>query len=123
MAVFQGARVRGTALPAAGVDDVRARVAVPAAHPPRPRVRPMGLLMATIVAATLLGLVYLTQTLGSNATTSEIWKLEQDRAKLQSQINRHAIQVLQSSDSDSVRTQARRLKLKKLDEPLVLSAP
>ncbi len=123
MAVIQGARLRTDTLPAGHLDGGRSRSAAPATVAPAPRVRPMGLLMAAIVAATMLGLVYLTQTLGSNATTSEIYGLERAKVQLQTEISRHAILVLEASDSDAVRTEARHLKLKKLGDAVVLSAP
>jgi len=83
----------------------------------------MGLVMAAIVAATLLGLVYLTQTLGSNATTSEIGLLEAQRADLHKEVRRHQTLVLRKADEDAIRAQARRLKLKPLDDAIVLTAP
>ena len=123
MAVLQGVRLRTDTLPADGFDARRARAAATTTVDTPTRVRPMGLLMAAIVSLTVLGLVYLTQTLGSNATSSEIWLLERDKTKLQTQIARDAILVLEASDGDTVRAEARRLKLKKLGDGIVLSAP
>ena len=82
MAVYQGTRLRTSAHPAAGTSARRSRSAAPATVSPVPRVRPMGLLMAAIVAATMLGLVYLTQTLGTNATSTEVYQLETERNEL-----------------------------------------
>lgn len=123
MAVYQDARVRGAAFPPARVDDVRSPGARPALATSSQRVRPTGLLMAAIVAATMLALVYLTQTLGSHATTSEIAKLEGQRAKLQTQITQGSLLVIEASEPDEVRARANKLKLKKLGAPLVLRAP
>jgi hypothetical protein len=83
----------------------------------------MGLLMAGIVAGTLLGLVYLTQTLGSNASSSELGTIQRDRAALLTEINRHATLVLELSDGDAIQKGARKHKLRPLGDPLILSAP
>ena len=123
MAVYQGARVRGSVIPARRVDDVPPRAAVPASAGQRQRVRPTGLLMAAIVAATIVGLVYLTQTLGSSATSSEIYRLEDRRTELQGDIAAGALLVLEASDRETVRPAALKLKLKQLGKPLVLRAP
>ena len=123
MALYEGARVRGSGLSVRRVDAVAGRAAVPESTGPRQRVRPTGLLMAAIVATTMLGLVYLTQTLGTSATSEEIWKLEGDRAELQGDIASGALLVLEASEAESVRPAARKLKLKPLGEPLVLRAP
>lgn len=81
--------------------------------------------MATIVAATMLGLVYLTQTLGSHATSAEIVGLEATRAELQKQITQGSLIVMEASEEDNVRAraQAGKLKLRKLGAPLVLRVP
>jgi len=123
MAVYQGVRVRGSALSARRADDVPPRAAVPSSTDQRQRVRPTGLLMAAIVAATILGLVYLTQTLGSSATSSEIYDLEGQRSELQGDIATGTLLVLEASDRETVRPAARKLKLKPLGAPLVLRAP
>ncbi len=123
MAVLHGARLRHGALPAPAAPGTRPRVAVPRSGQPAHRVRPTGLLLAGIAAATILGLAYLTQTLGSNATNSEIRSLDRARGALQTEINRHAILVLKAADGDTVRSEARRLGLKKLGDPVVLTAP
>ena len=125
MAVLQGARLRTDTLPAGHIEDRRlqAVATAPATTGAPSRVRPTGLLMAAIVAATMLGLVYLTQTLGGNATSTEIKLLEGKKVQLQTQIGRDAILVIKATDDDIVRTEARRLKLKKLGEGIVLQAP
>ena len=122
MAVFQGARLRSAALPTA--DPVaRPRVAAPATVRSTPRVRPMGLLMAGIVAATMLGLVYLTQTLGSNATNSEIRVLDNRRSEITKDIRRQVISVEKATESDVIIKGARKAKLTRLGKVVVLSAP
>ena len=79
--------------------------------------------MAAIVAATMLGLVYLTQTLGGHATTAEIAGLEAERTELQTEIKQGWVIVTQASEEDNVRAEAGKLKLRKLGAPLVLRVP
>lgn len=121
MAVLQGARLRTGAMPAAR--SAPARVAVPAAVPASSRVRPIGLFMAAIVIATLVALAYLTQTLGSNATSAEIRDYQAEQVEAKDEIRRQATLVQLKVDTDDIRTEARRLKLKKLSKPIVLEAP
>jgi hypothetical protein len=129
MAVLQGAHARPRNLP-------RART-TPAARPvvqagtsttsstgsAVARVRPAGLLLAAIMASALFGMVYLTQTLGTSAMSSEAASLDQDGADLQGQIKRNYIQVGLLVQDDEIRAAARRLKLKDLAKPVVLPAP
>jgi hypothetical protein len=123
MAVFQGARLRSTALPAADSAARFPRVSAPPTVDAIPRVRPMGLLMAGIVTATMLGLVYLTQTLGSNVTTQEIRSLDAQRQELHQTIRRNAVAVQDVTDADVITIAARGQKLKRLGGVLVLPAP
>ena len=83
----------------------------------------MGLLMAGIITATMLGLVYLTQTLGSNATSSEIRYLEAQRLELADDLRRQAVLVESFTDPDVVTKAARRSKLHNLGGAVVLPAP
>jgi hypothetical protein len=83
----------------------------------------MGLLMAAIVAATIVGLVYLTQTLGTNAESTEIDRLEVQRNQLIQEIKRHEVVALDMTQAEVVVPRARDQKLKRLGEPLVLPAP
>lgn len=83
----------------------------------------MGLIMAVIVAATMLGLVYLTQTLGTNAKTTEIailegqaWQIARDTKTLQAQIRR-------ATEAEIIVPKAQDQKLKKLGGITVLQAP
>ena len=123
MAVYQGTRLRTSAHPAAGTSARRSRSAAPATVSPVPRVRPMGLLMAAIVAATMLGLVYLTQTLGTNATSTEIYRLETERNELITDIKRKQVWALEMVQAEAVLPKASKQKLKWLGEPIVLPAP
>lgn len=121
MAVQQATRLRTAALP----------VARPGIRPPAAgaaagrsaRVRPVGMLLAAILAATVLGLVYLTQTLGSNATSSEIHRLEGQRADLTKELRRQAVQVWARTDSEAIVRKATALGLRDLGDPVVLRAP
>jgi len=123
MAVYQGTRLRTNALPAAGSSAQRARAAAPAAVSASPRVRPMGLIMAAIVVATMLGLVYLTQTLGTDATVNEIGTLEAKLDKIDVQINRIETEALILSQAEAVVPLAQDQELRRLGPPIVLSAP
>ena len=123
MAIYHGARVRTTALPPADVVRARPRVSAPASVQGARRVRPAGLLMAAIVAATMLGLVYLTQTLGSNATNYEIGRLEAHRAELTKELRRQVVVAQDLIDNELIATKARARGLRKLGDAIVLSAP
>ncbi len=123
MAVYQGARLRTNALPAAEASARPPRAAAPASVGAAARVRPVGLLMAAIVAATIVGMVYLTQTLGTNAASTEIDRLEVQRNKLITEIKRHEIVALDMTQAEVVEPKARDQKLKRLGDPVVLSAP
>ena len=123
MAVYQGARLRSDVLPAAEASARPGRSPVPASVGAVPRVRPVGLLMAAIVATTIVGMVYLTQTLGTNAASTEIDQLEVQRNKLITEIKRHEIVALDMTQAEVVEPKARDQKLKRLGEPVVLPAP
>ena len=123
MAAYQGARVRTAALPASQVASRGARVAAPPIASTASRARPMGLLMAVIVAATMLGVVYLTQTLGSSATNTEIWYLQNDSRELWTDTRNLQIRALKATEFDEIVPQAKNLKLKRLGDPVVLPAP
>ena len=129
MAVLQGAHARPRNLPR-GRTSPAARPVAQAGQSPASstasavaRVRPAGLLLAAIMASALFGMVYLTQTLGTNAMSSETVLLGKDGAKLQAQITRNNIQVGLLVQDDEIRAAARRLKLKDLAKPVVLPAP
>jgi len=141
MSVFQGAHARSGVLPRTRSAAPRRRnaraasgagSAVPIASAgsasatasATSRVRPTGLLMVAIMAATMLGMVYLTQTLGASATSSKVYSLQSQGADLEAEISRNYFQVNPWTDEDKVRTEARRLKLRDLVKPtLVLRAP
>jgi uncharacterized OsmC-like protein len=122
MAVYQGARLRTDVVPAADTPSRRARSSSSVVVAP-PRVRPMGLLMAAILGSTIVGMVYLTQTLGTNAASTEIDLLEVQRNQLIQEIKRHEIVALDMTQAEVVVPLARDQKLKHLGEPVVLPAP
>jgi len=122
MAVFGGARLRTVALPTTTADGA-ARAAAQRAARTASRLRPTGLLMAFILAATMLGLVYLTQTLGSNATSSEITGLAAQREELGRQLRNLAVAVEAYADPDELGRIARRRGLVELDDVVVLPVP
>ncbi len=122
MAVFQGARLGTSALPQASAV-ARPRPTTPTTIGSASRARPMGLLIGGILTATMLGLVYLTQTLGANATSSEIRDLQAKQVVLESALDRQAAEVRALVDPDEVISKASKLHLRKLDRRLVLRAP
>jgi cell division protein FtsL len=83
----------------------------------------MGMLMAAIVVVTMLGLVYLTPTLGTNATSTEIGRLEAQLEKLDIDIKRNEVQALEMTQAEAIIPQAKKQDLKRLDAPRVLTAP
>ncbi len=122
MAAFSGARLRSVALPEAAVAR-RERSVGPSLSRRAVHLRPTGLLMAAILAGTMLGLVYLTQTLGSNATHSEIGDLTARREDLGRQLRNIAVAVETYADTEEIGRRARKLGLVELGDVVVLSAP
>jgi hypothetical protein len=127
MAVFQGTRARSGLGHATPLPARRSRRTAPAPTSgltrATARVRPTGLLMAAIMAATMLAMVYLTQTLGANATTSEIYQLNDERDALVTEVTRQQADVFNGTEPDAVIHKLRKLKLARLDAPVVLRAP
>lgn len=122
MAVFQAARLRSAAqadYPAVR----RPRIAGASLARPATRLRPTGLLMAAILAGTMLGLVYLTQTLGSNAVSSEIRDLAAQREELGRQLRNQALAVETYADTEEIGRRARKLGMVTLGDVVVLKAP
>jgi hypothetical protein len=83
----------------------------------------MGLLIAAILATTMLGLVYLTQTLGSNDNNSEISDLAGTANSLRNSLRNQDLSVAISTDPQDIAKRARGLQLKPLGDTLVLPAP
>jgi hypothetical protein len=125
MAVFQAARLRSTALPAASVSGpaVRPRASATAAVRATHSVRPVGLLLAGILVATMLGLAYLTQTLGTNATSSQVDQLQAESVTLQATLRNQSFQLAELTEVDLIRASAQRQGLRSLGKPTVLQAP
>jgi hypothetical protein len=128
MAAFSGARIRPLGLPAgtAAVRQGGSPMLSPggqALRRPAVHLRPTGMLMAAILAATMLGLVYLTQTLGSNATHSEIGDLVSRREELGRQLRNLAVAVETYADAEEIGRRARKLGLIELGDVIVLAAP
>ena len=76
--------------------------------------------MAGILAATMLGLVYLTQTLGATATSGDIRSLEKQIASLRIDVGR---QVIMAPDDADVITFAREQGRLRALPDRVLKAP
>lgn len=122
MAVYGGARLRTGALPTSGAATRRS----PGPSAPSwsaPRIGPVGLLIAAILAGTMLGLVYLTQTLGSNATSSEIGDLAAKSIALDRSLDTQALTVELYMKPQDIAKRARKQGLVELRAPLVLPAP
>jgi len=79
--------------------------------------------MAAIMAATMLGLVYLTQTLGANATNSAIYQLEDELLDLRTTVRQQEADVLNATEADEVIARLKPLKLVRLGDPEVVRAP
>lgn len=120
MAVFQGARLRAVALPERDFQPGVRGIGRPVVALPRPR--PAGLLLAGILAMTMLGLVYLTQTLASNATSSEISDLADSREEIARQLRNQALAIETWADEAEVSRKARELGLRQLGDVVVLPA-
>ena len=85
MAVYQGARMRTVTIPA-GARPVAARRASQIPARARRRLRPVAFVLAGVLVAFLLGLVYLTQTLQAGVTNYQIDNLLNERQQLQREL-------------------------------------
>lgn len=120
MAVYQGTRLRSPALTVGTVERAR-RSSVPA--PRQARVRPATAIMGLILAAALLGFVYLTQTLGSNAASAEIVGLRGTGLELDRQLRNQAAAVQFKADPVQIGLRAKKLGLDRLRDAEILTAP
>jgi hypothetical protein len=121
MAIYQGTRLRTTALPERRVGArVRAAARPVVASVPRPR--PTALLMAGILAATMVGFTYLTQTLASNATSAELDALQVRLMKME-QTQRSLTYAIETWRDTDVAVRATKLGLADRPHPLILKAP
>jgi hypothetical protein len=85
MAIYQGTRLGSVGFPGAPEAEASSR----AVRPPvaaTPRIRPAVLLVAIILVGTIVGLAYLTQTLGANASNVELGRLASQRDQSQRQL-------------------------------------
>lgn len=123
MAVYQGTRVRSMALPAAPAARPRPRVPASGSVGGTARIRPTGILLAGILAGTMVGMAYLTQTLGSSAIGSEIAELEAKKTDLIKDLNIRAGEVDGLIERDAIEREARALGLRDLGKPLRLKGP
>jgi hypothetical protein len=128
MAVYQGVRLRSTALPATRATQVvrrAARTATPATTSARPawRPRPAAALLAVILAGTLVALLYLTQTLATNALSVEIAQLGADIRELERQWQTNQVYVRTESAVSEVIDWAGDHGLTELRQPIRLPAP
>lgn len=124
MAVYQGTRLR-TAVPRSDALPSRAAGRVVRVSPVAgaARVRPATALMGVVLAGTLLGFVYLTQTLGSNAASAEIVSLQaRGEALVRQQRNQEAA-VQFKADPVQVGLRAKKLGLVRLGDAEILTAP
>jgi hypothetical protein len=122
MAVYQGARLGTPVLQRRGPEGPARRVVRPVAAAV-PRLRPTAMLMAAVVAATMVGFAYLTQTLASNATVAEIARLNARMDEIRQQRSVQALAVEQWSDETNLAGRARKLGLVDLGDATVLKAP
>ena len=79
--------------------------------------------MGAILTGTMLGLVYLTQTLGSNAASAEIAGLKGEREELGRQLRNQIVAVEFAADPVQVGLRAKDLGLVRLGDAETLSAP
>jgi hypothetical protein len=136
MAVYQGTRLRSATLAdrrpgrravrTAALPDHRIESRVRAAARPVvaavPRPRPAALLMAGVLAATMVGFAYLTQTLASNATSAEILVLEDRLQNLAQEVRNQEALVVMWQDTE-LAPAAAELGLKQHGDPVTLKAP
>ena len=79
--------------------------------------------MAAILTATMIGLVYLTQTLASNATSLEIRTLASQSQTLRAQLLNQRSKIEIEANEDAIVRAAKRIGLVKLGEAVVVEAP
>ena len=79
--------------------------------------------MAAILGATMLGLVYLTQTLGSNAATADISAAAAKGNELRGALRNQGLTVEIYTDPAEITKRARKLGLKPLGDAVVFPAP
>lgn len=83
----------------------------------------MGILIAMILVATMVGLAYLSQTLGTNATTEEINEMTGKANAARKILSRQALLIDFDTDPQVIARKAGELRLRSLGDPVVLRAP
>jgi hypothetical protein len=81
------------------------------------------MLLGGVLAATMLGLVYLTQTLGANATSAQIAELHAVRGEISQKLTNQKAYVDTLADPTTVSQRAKELGLVRLGDTLTLSVP
>lgn len=109
MAVYEGARPRATVLP---------RRRQPSRVRARRRSNPIGLTLAAIIVAFLLGLFYLTQTVHVAATTYDIDALMNQRDQMSQQLQSLKAEIAQYGAELAVSTRAQQSGLVPLGAPI-----
>jgi hypothetical protein len=79
--------------------------------------------MGVILGLTMLGLVYLTQTLGANAMSAQIDELRAEQAKQVRTLTNQQAAIQLKADPAKVALRAGRADLKRLGDAIVLRAP
>jgi len=124
MAVYQGTRLRVQAPRSASLPARTAgRITHGSTRTVPARVRPTTALMGLVLAGTLLGFVYLTQTLGSNAASAEIVSLSRQGEDRERQLRNQVAAVQFKADPVQVGLRAKKLGLVPLGDAEILSAP
>ena len=127
MSIYQGARLRTTRLPAASFDTARPAVSHRAvSRPSVPHAHTNGraiILVGIVVALTILGFVYLTSTLGANASSAEISRLATVRTSYQQQLLTHRALIVQAVDVGDIEDWAITNGLVRLEDPLIVRLP
>lgn len=121
MAVYQGARTRSVTIPA-GARPVAARRAQDIPARARRRLRPVAFVLAGILVAFLLALVYLTQTLQSGVTNYQIDNLLSERQQLQHELHSQQGAVAQWGSEPQVVQWAQQQGLNRLGSTLRVAA-
>ena len=121
MAVYQGARIRASGLPA-GARPVVARRHTRIPDRARRHVRPVTVVLAVILVGLLFGLIYLTQTLQAAVTSYQIDTLLNDRQSLQQELQSQQGAVAQSGSEPKITQWAQQQGLNRLGTKIRLPA-
>ncbi|MEA2622702.1 MAG: hypothetical protein QOH61_1612 [Chloroflexota bacterium] len=123
MAVYQGARIRTTLGLPDGARPVVARRASRIPVRARKRLRPVAFVLAGILVAFLLGLVYLTQTLQAAVTNYQIDNLFIERQRLVQELQSQQGAIAQWGSEPQVVQWAQQEGLNRLGGKVRITAP